>query len=182
MGRAKALLPLDGATFVERAVRSLRDGGCRGVLVVVGTDGEEIARHAERAGARTVLNPEPEAEPIASIRLALRALEQETGWAAILPVDHPLVRPTTVAALLAAAASATGEPIVCPAYRGVSGHPGLFPRRLFDAFFRPDLPLGAHSVLELHRAELLNVPLDDPGVASNVNTPADYRRFVEGCC
>lgn len=181
MGRAKALLPIDGATFVERAVCALRDGGCRSVLVVVGMDGEETARLAERAGARTLLNPEPEAEPIASIRLALRLLDRETTWATILPVDHPLVRPTTVAALLAAAC-AEGESIVRPVYRGVPGHPGLFPRRLFEAFFRPDLPHGAHSLLEMYRAEIIDLPLDDPGVTTNVNTPAEYRRFVEGCC
>jgi CTP:molybdopterin cytidylyltransferase MocA len=176
MGRPKSLLRVGGESFVERAVRVLREGGCRGVIVVVNDAVTETAALAEMAGARVVVNSTRAAEPIDSIRLALSALPDDAAWAAILPVDHPLVEPRTIA-LLIEAARTREAPIVLPVHHGVPGHPGLFARHTFDAFFRTDLELGAHSVIEAYAAEVVEIPVQDPGVAANLNTPEELSRW-----
>ncbi len=195
MGRPKALLPVDGETFVERAVRVLIEGGCRAVIVVAGAgDGAreaagahgaaasaEVVRRAEQAGAKVVVNPERESQQSHSLRLGLRELEAEAAAAVLLPVDHPLVHATTVERLLAAFRE-RGAPIVRPTYCGVPGHPGVFARRVFPELADPSLPEGAHSVVAAHADEVLDVAVRDAGVTADVDTPDDYRRLVEGSC
>lgn len=179
MGSSKALLRVGGESFVERAVRVLQEGGCRGVIVVVNDAGSETAALAEMAGARVVVNAAQGAEPIDSIRLALEALPRDADWAAILPVDHPLVEPGTIT-LLIEAAHTRGAPIVRPLHHGTPGHPGLYARSTFCAFLRTDLERGAHSVIEAYGAAVVDLPVDDPGVMADLNTPADIERWLGG--
>ncbi|HEX7118260.1 MAG TPA: nucleotidyltransferase family protein [Longimicrobiales bacterium] len=181
MGRSKALLPVDGEVFIERAIRVLIEGGCRAVVAVVGAGDEEAGRRAEQTGAKVVVNPEPESDQAASLRLGLGAIEPEAEAVVVLPVDHPLVAATTVARLLAAF-RARRAPIVRPTYCGVPGHPGVFARRLFPELLRPELPEGAHSVVEAHRDEVLDVAVHDAGTTADIDAPDDYRRLVEGAC
>jgi len=181
MGRPKALLPIDDETFIERAVRVLIEGGCRAVFAVVSANGEEVTRLAERAGAKIVVNPDPESDQATSIRLGLEALGDDTEAVAVLPVDHPLVAPETVLQLLSTY-RAGRPPIVRPVYCGVPGHPGIFSRRLFPELMEADLPEGAHSVVEAHRAEVVDVEVRDIGVTADVDSPDDYRRLVQGTC
>lgn len=176
MGRPKALIRVRGESFVERAVRVLQEGGCRGVIVVVSDAAGEVADLAEMAGARTVVNEEG-GEPIDSIRLAIDTLPDDVDWAMILPVDHPLVEPRTVM-LLIEAARTRGSPIVRPVHGGVPGHPGLFARRTFDDFSRPGLEKGAHSVVESYGDAVLDLPVDDPGVTADLNTPEELNRWL----
>lgn len=181
MGRPKALLPVDGETFIERSIRVLIEGGCRLVVAVVGADAEEISRRAEQSGAKVVVNPDPESDQTTSLRCGLRALGPEAEAAVVLPVDHPLVSAETVLRLLEAFRS-SHAPIVRPVYCGVPGHPGVFARRVFPELLREDLPEGAHTVVEAHRSEVLDVDVRDAGVTADVDSPDDYRRLVEGAC
>lgn len=181
MGRPKALLKIDDETFVERVIRMLIDGGCRAVVVVVGTDDAETVRRAEQAGAKVVVNPDAASEQSDSLRLGLGQLEDEAVAVAVLPVDYPLVRATTVARVLSAFRG-LGAPITRPIYKGVPGHPTVFARSVFDDLARTDLAEGARTVVREHADAVVDVPVEDPGIAADVDTPEDYRRVVLGAC
>src|SRR5439155_13420913 len=59
MGRAKAMLPLDGGdSFLTRIVRTFRDAGIDDVIVVVGHEADAIAASFAQSGlaARFVMN------------------------------------------------------------------------------------------------------------------------------
>lgn len=177
MGRPKALLRVGDETFVEHAVRVLQEGGCRGIYVVVNDPTAEAVRLAEQAGASIVVNDAAQSEPIDSIRLALSTIPEDTAWVAILPVDHPLVESRTVMRLIEAA-HARGGAIVRPVHQGAPGHPGLYARRTFADFFRTDLEHGAHSVIEAYGDEVVDIPVEDPGVCADLNTPAELERWL----
>ena len=180
MGEPKALLTVEGETFLERAVRILTEGGCDPVVVVVpsGGSGKDLLALAARAGARGVVNPHLEAEQIDSLRCGLRAFDRGVAGAAVLPVDHPRVRPDTVAALLAAF-DQTGAPIVRPAHRGRPGHPVLFAQAVWEELEAPDLESGARDVVHRHHAEIRDVTVDDPGISIDVNTREEYDREMK---
>lgn len=175
MGRDKADLDLDGSTFLERAVATLRAGGCRAVVAVLPGEQEP----GNPLGATSAVNPDPGSEQIVSIRIGLSALSGDTAAVLVLPVDAPAVRAETVRSLIAAF-QATGAPIVRPVHAGQPGHPTLFARAVFADLARDDLARGAETVVERHAAERLDVPVEDPGVTTNVNTPDDYLRLREG--
>ncbi len=177
MGEPKALLDMEGTSFLERAARVLAEGGCDPVLAVVppGETGERLLELARKAGARGIMNPQSDAEQIDSLRLGLGALEPEVVAAAVLPVDHPRVQAATITALLAAFRT-SGAPIVRPTHGDHPGHPVLFARELWTELQAPDLEQGARDVVHRHQAEIEEVPVDDPGVAIDVNTLEEYTR------
>lgn len=179
MGRPKALLDIDGETFLERAVGILSEGGCETVVVVVGK-GEASGRSGELArarGARVIENPLEDAEQIDSLRIGLKALADDAEAAIAFPVDHPLANADTVVALIRTFRS-SGGPIVRPVYRDRPGHPVLFARAVWDELADPGLERGARDVVRRHAEEVRDVPIDDRGVVVDVDSPADYRREV----
>jgi CTP:molybdopterin cytidylyltransferase MocA len=173
MGRPKALLPLDGETFLVRTVRTLRAGGCDPVLVVVAEGEKQLATEAERAGARALFNPDPGEGPITSLRLALRVLGDSAAGLVYLPVDHPMVRAETVATLLAAARSRSAK-LTVPLYGGKRGHPAVFAAALFAELADPSLEGGARTVVHRHLDQALLVDVDDAGVLTDIDTPDAY--------
>lgn len=174
MGTSKALLDAGGRSFLAAVVGCLVGGGCDPVVVVVGEGRDDEARRARAAGALVVVNPDPGDGPITSVRLAVRALEGAAAGVAILPVDHPLVRPETVATLVETLLSGTA-PLVLPVHDGRRGHPAVFGHTLFSHLLDPGLEAGARSVVHAHLEEAAQVAVDDPGVILDLDTPEEYR-------
>jgi CTP:molybdopterin cytidylyltransferase MocA len=164
-----------GRTFLDAAVESLRAGGCDPVVVVAGEDA--VVDAARSAGAGTVRNEASSSEQIDSIRLGLGALGDGVTAAVVLPVDHPLVSPETVAALTGAHSSRTGA-VIRPVHEGRAGHPTLFPRSVWTRLSDAALPRGARSVVEAPDIDTVDLPVDDPGVLADIDTPRDYHRHV----
>ena len=161
MGRSKALLDAGGRSFLSATVGALVGGGCDPVVVVVGPGQADEARRAKAAGAAVLENPDPGEGPITSLRLALAVLAGSVEGVAFLPVDHPQVRPETVAALVDAFLG--GEaPLVLPT--------------LFPALAEAGLEGGARSVVHAHLDTATLLAVDDPGVVTDIDTPDAYRK------
>ena len=179
MGRAKPLLtiPPEDDTFLARIVTTLRQGGLAD-LAVVGRPGDgplrtELGRID--AAIPYVVNPEAERGQLSSLIAGLEYAEgRGAGAVLVLPVDIPLVRPGTIAALLAACAG-NGALIVRPAYRGRSGHPVVFSAALFGELRSADPNAGAKAVVHSHADSVLTVDVADEGILRDVDAPADYR-------
>lgn len=179
MGTAKPMLGVDDSTFIARVVASLLEGGCREVVAVIRGDAGEVGSAAARAGARVVVNTTPDSEQIDSLRLALRNLMPGAEAAVVLPVDHPLVMAGTVSAVIDAFTRAR-PPIARAAHAGMPGHPTLFSATLFEELLHGELAEGARTTIARHRSETLDVPVDDPGVTADIDTPEDFRRHMGG--
>ena len=176
MGSAKPLLEAHGTSFLRRAVTVLREGGCDAVVVVVPPD-PSMREEAEAAGAAVVVNDATNSEQVDSLRMALDALPADALAAVVLPVDHPLVESSTVRALLDAFV-ATRSAVVLPVRAGEPGHPALIARALFDAVRPAELPEGLRTVLAAYADRTTYVNVEDPGVAIDLDTPADLERHL----
>jgi molybdenum cofactor cytidylyltransferase len=178
MGEPKPLLEVEGQPFLERAVKLLRQAGCRYVVAVVGPDDDWISRIADTSGAAVVINEQKDSEQIDSLRLGVANLPDGYDAVVVLPVDFPRVKQETVSALLADFAR---QPVgvLNPAHDGKAGHPVIFSRDVAVDLLRPDLPDGARTVIDQHAAEARTLAVDDPGVLIDIDTPADFRTHVE---
>jgi len=183
MGTPKAFLRWGGATFLERAVHALRDGGCDRVVVVAGPADDpvahEIAQAAERLDARVALNPDPGSEQVDSLRAGLRAAGDDAGSTAaavVMPVDVPGVTAALVRAVIERF-TATAAPVVQPWDGERHGHPVLFARALWPELLRGDLPEGARTVIHAYAAGRALVHV--ARMPDDVDTPEDYRRLLE---
>jgi molybdenum cofactor cytidylyltransferase len=176
MGTAKALLDADGKSFLERVAAALGGGGCSPIFVVVEDLRSPVAATARTAGCIPLENPDPTEGPISSLRVALRALPPDIEGFVICPVDHPLVEAGTVSALLDAF-RAHGAPVTVPVYEGQRGHPALFHRRMEGELLEPGLPEGARTVMQRHADAIREVEVDDEGIAVDIDTLPEYRRY-----
>lgn len=178
MGRPKALLPLHERTFLESILNVYRSQEVP-CWVVLGEDAENTAAVARVPREWVLVNPRPEDGPLASLRIALRRVPPEAAAVFVHPVDHPLVRSQTLERMREEFLR-TGAPIVVPVFRARRGHPVLFGRSVFPELFEAPLEEGARWVVRLHRDEVREVEVDDPGVHGNINTPDDYAAWIGG--
>jgi molybdenum cofactor cytidylyltransferase len=94
-------------------------------------------------------------------------------------VDRPPVGAAVLASLRAAFEAAASEIwAVVPQYNGRHGHPFLAGREMIEAFLKAPVTATAREVEHQHQGHLLYVPVDDPHVAMNVNTPDDYAALL----
>ena len=184
MGRDKALLPWPPAiaeetssrdTLLSAAIRSLSTS-TDFTVVVAGKNEAALARIVYASGASLVVNPDPARGQFSSLQVGLREVLNRGRDAAIVTlVDRPPVRSATILRLRDAFATA-GQNIwaVVPDFSGKHGHPYLVGREMIEAFLRQPATSIARDIEHQHQAQILYVPVDDPFVALNVNTPEDY--------
>jgi molybdenum cofactor cytidylyltransferase len=94
----------------------------------------------------------------------------------VSPADLPRLEGRSVAALLRWMAEKEA-PIAVPVYQGKRGHPLALAPALIPEILHLDPEVGLKQLRDRHAAELLEVPVDDPGVVWDVDTPADYERL-----
>jgi CTP:molybdopterin cytidylyltransferase MocA len=177
MGSPKALLDFGGRTAVEIAVANLRRGGCGSVFVVVGAEAERI-RAAVPAGVTVVANEGWRKGRTGSVRTGIDAAGDAPAFV-LLPVDHPLVVPDDVAALLEAWRAGGRPPVVRTVREGRGGHPILIDAALVGAIRDLDADAPLREVIRAHRDREVTVE-GSPGVLVNVDTPEDYDAALTG--
>jgi xanthine dehydrogenase accessory factor len=177
MGRPKLDLPIEGTAMSRRVVETLLSQPFD-VVHVVTAPGRTLDLPEDPRIVR-VENPNPAEGIASSLRLGLASLPPATEVVAVALGDLPLVRGETVAALLSAYEE-TASAIVYPVYRGEQGHPVLWARRLFCELSQLEGDRGAKALIEKHRDSALPLPVDDPGVRLDIDTPADYARATGG--
>lgn len=191
MGQAKAALPLGttGETVVSRVVRTLLTAGLPRVTVVAGAhiDAVRAAMPAFEPRAHVVDHLGWAEGQLSSLLAGLAAVDEPQLEAILVTlVDVPLVRPDSVAAIVAAWRQSRA-PIVRPVDPSTSlraggerhGHPVVFDRAVFDDLRRADPRIGAKAVFAGHAARRLDVPIQDAGAYIDIDTPDEYRTVLK---
>ena len=170
-GRNKLLLDVDGAPMVARAADAMLASPARPVVVVTGAEAAGV--RAALAGRELIFvhNCEPATGLSSSLRLGVAALGAKVDGAVICLGDMPWVRAEHVEALIAAFAVSGERPICVPIHGRKRGNPVLWPARHFPAIAALTGDEGARSLLDAHASEICYVPVDDPGVTLDVDTP-----------
>lgn len=181
MGRQKLLLPWQGKTLLDHLVGNLRQGGADRLVLVGRADDAALADWASAAGVDLAVNPDPDRGMLSSVRCGLAALGAEAVAAVaeavlVCPADHPAVQPATVAAILERLRS--GALLAVPRHGGRRGHPLAIAPCLLVEIAGLDPAVGLRQLLERRSRDLAEVPVDDPGVVLDIDTPEDYERLL----
>lgn len=182
MGSPKALLPIDGALFIERIVRVLGSTRVGEVLVVLGHRAEEIRKKISHLPITIVINKDYPTGQLSSLVAALKELEraerrEPVDGALVHLVDHPFIDANLVDKMIDCFYG-SNKLIVVPRYKERRGHPVLFARALFPELLRAPLEQGAKAVVHAHRDETLEIETNDEGILIDVDTPEEYRRYL----
>lgn len=178
MGSPKALLIYEGRTFLDRMLDAFLPA-CDSVAVITAPDAEQIRAACEARGVAVVTNPAPERGMLTSLQCALTAKDAD-GYL-FTPVDYPAMQPQTVAAIVAAFRREP-HPVTVPLYSNCHGHPVCISREVARDILALPPEASARDAIHVRATGTLYLPLNDPGILRDVDTPADYAalKHVEG--
>lgn len=184
MGTDKALLPWppsstgklpSGTTLLSSAILSLQPFSDL-VIVVAGKNEPNLASIVYSNGASVVRNPAPERGQFSSLQVGLQeVLNNGRDAAMITLVDRPPANSATLQALSDSFFARTpGTWAVVPEFGGKHGHPYLIAREMMEAFLKAAPTANAREIEHQNQQHISYVPVEDPAVTLNVDTPQDY--------
>lgn len=180
MGEPKALLRVEGQTFIERIIAALVQARIREIIVVLGRHADEIRPTISELPVKVVVNEEYKKGQLSSLQAAIRSLQGEDCDGVLVHlVDHPFVNPELVEEIVTRFYESKSL-IVVPTCKGRRGHPVLFSSRLFPELLAAPLEIGAKQVVHAHRAETLEIETSEEGVVIDIDTPGEYKEYVKG--
>ena len=188
MGRDKALLPWPptpsamppaSQTFLSAAIRTLSPL-TEMVIVVAGKNEKALAPFVYATAAVLVTNPDPDRGQFSSLQVGLREVLNRGRDAAIIThVDRPPVNAGIIEKLREAFENAPIEKwSVIPEYGGKHGHPIFIGREMIEVFLRAPATATARDLEHENWEHIEYVPVNDPVVVINVNTPEDYQALL----
>jgi len=184
MGTDKALLPWPPVpagqpprgTFLSAAIESL-GAVSEMVIVVGGKNANRIAPFVYAAGASLAENQQPERGQFSSLQIGLHEVLNHGRDAAVVTlVDRPPANPKTISHLCQAftAALEASKWAVIPEIQGRHGHPIILGREMIEVFLKAPATASARDLEHQYVEHMAYVPVNDPAIAVNVNTPEEY--------
>ena len=179
MGRPKALLPIDGQTFIERIVAALKQTKVGKIIVILGHNARELQSKISHLPVEILINTDYKLGQLSSLQLAVRNLQPDLDCDGMLVhlVDHPYLAPALVEEMIRQFYE-TKKRIIVPKFQGKRGHPVIFSNALFDEILSAPMEEGAKAVVNAHRAETLEIETEEEGIAVDIDTPELYQQHV----
>jgi molybdenum cofactor cytidylyltransferase len=182
MGRPKALLTTpDGRRFLPRIIGTLHEAGIRRLTVVTGVHHDDIEALCqavpEGQRPRLVRNADPSRGQLSSLHVGMDAVvTPETSGLLVTLVDVPLVSARTIVQVVDAW-RASRAPVVRPAVGARHGHPVIFDRATFERLRSAPVSDGARAVVRALGPLVEDVPVDDEGCLTDIDTPDEYEEM-----
>ncbi len=181
MGRPKALLPIDGQTFIEKIIGTLKATPVGKIIVVLGHNAVDLRQRIEHLPVEILVNPDYQLGQLSSLQVAVRRLQAENDCDGMLVhlVDHPYIERSLVDEMVRRFYESK-KFIVVPSCGGKRGHPVIFSRALFGELLGAPMDQGAKAVVNAHREDTLEIATDYEGIAVDIDTPEIYKKHVQG--
>lgn len=185
MHRPKLSLPLDDRPVLVHVIDAFLNAGVKPILVVIGPHVPELIEITTHAGGVPIVLPESTPDMRSTILHGLDRAEQE-----LRPTDHdgfmlaPGDQVTLTSAIVTRMMNAWDEPtrtgsILIPQTElGKRGHPCVISWQHVAAIRAIGADVGLNAYLREHEAETCLIPLGDPAILGDMDTPEDYARLL----
>lgn len=173
MGYSKALIEHEGGkSFLQSLASTFGKAGCS-VIGVIGKDADAV--RDQHPAVHLVENERWQDGQLGSVKAGLEAaFEDGADVVLIHPVDMPALRASTLKSLI----KAMGDSVeaIRPEFEGASGFPIILSRGAAERIRDRD---SGETQLEVavRSMQLRRIPVKDPGVVVNINTPETYERL-----
>ena len=174
MGDFKPMLTIGEMSIAERVITTFQQAGVHRIVVITGYQAELLEHHL--AGREVVfLRNERyrETQMFDSACIGLQYLRGKCHRVLFTPVDIPLFTAATVRALLRPDAA-----LACPVCEGRPGHPTLLSAELIDGILADSGENGLQGAFSRCGVRMEQVPVSDPGVLHDADTPDDYQNLL----
>jgi molybdenum cofactor cytidylyltransferase len=140
-----------------------------GIYAVVKPGADELARLLA-PHCQTIVCENAAEGMGASLACAARAAGRADGYLVAL-ADMPFVRTASIAAVRDALAA--GAPLAAPYWRARRGHPVGISGIFFEQLVGLGGDEGAKGLLRENEKQLVKIPVGDPGILRDIDTPGD---------
>ena len=158
-----------GVSIAVQAARHLKPQVSR-LLAVVKPGADELASHLAAEGCEVVVCGNAAEGMGASLACAARAAGEADAYLVALG-DMPFVRPSSIGAVRAALEA--GAALAAPYFRARRGHPVGIGKNFYQDLVRLKGDEGAKQLIAVNEKILVKVPVGDPGVVRDIDTPQD---------
>ncbi|MGB0625364.1 MAG: NTP transferase domain-containing protein [Alphaproteobacteria bacterium] len=173
----KLLIQVDGKPMVRHAVDAARDAGAAHIIVVTGHQPDEL-RDAAGDGVTFIHNPEYADGLSTSLRTGVSAVPNDCDGVLVALGDMPRVSANHLRRLVAAHDPDEGHLICVPTRSGKRGNPVFWDRRFLDDMAALGGDVGAKHLIGEHDDAVVEVPMDDDAVLTDVDSPAALERLA----
>lgn len=178
MGSPKALLQIQGKTFLEHLVTTLRNAGLYEISVVLGHDPDKIRLQLPNLDVRFIINENYQKGQLSSIQAAIKSVPKDCDAIMICPIDRPLVS-NGLLQKLTSEFMKRKSPVVIPIFDAKRGHPIIFSSSLFPELLRAPIDVGARAVVWARHNEVVEVQTEEEGILLNIDTPELYEKYIQ---
>ncbi len=176
MRTAKQTLVYQGSTLLKRAVNTALASVCTPVVVVLGSQAEQLNGSIADLPVIAVNNPNWERGMGTSIRCGVSAIQSaDIDAIMILLCDQPLIS-TAHLDRMVQSHFASNQSITAAAYANVLGTPAIFSASHFAELLSLDDAQGGKSIFGRHPGRVNAFEI--PEAETDLDTPEDYRRLT----
>ena len=177
MGSPKQLLPYRGRSLVRHAAKAALGSIVDHVVVVIGSNADEVRNELDGLQLSIVENPGWQAGMSSSVRAGLQELSSadQIESVIIMLCDQPFATADVLNELVDTH-RATGKPIVASTYGTTRGVPALFTRELFNELMSLTADEGARRIVSTHPEDVATISFAQGAI--DIDTPLDHQRLT----
>jgi CTP:molybdopterin cytidylyltransferase MocA len=175
----KPLLRIGEKTIIEHAIALFQNAGIDEIVTVVGYRSEQLIPVVKAASSRYVVNSNYHAGMYSSIQKGIKALRHPCDAFFLLPVDIPLVRPSTISLMLNAFFRNSFAMVWYPQFKKRRGHPPLINSQLINEILSYSGQGGIRELLRRHETHAISIPVEDPFIRMDADTRQDLSLLKE---
>ncbi|MBL8208382.1 MAG: nucleotidyltransferase family protein [Blastocatellia bacterium] len=178
-GDFKPLLKWGTRTVIGACIDNLKRSRVDEIIVVLGFRESEIRARLAGAGVQFAINRDFSKGMLSSLKTGLQLISPRTEAVLIALVDQPMVGPEVINPLVISFGDFE-KPISIPTFEGKHGHPIIVSRAFEDEIMKLDDadPDGLKAIINAHRHEIQEVPVDSAAILEDIDLPEDYTRLV----
>ena len=177
MGKIKALLPFGNHTLIERLIYNFKNAKIDKIIVVLGYQKEIISTNIKNLDIQIVHNQNFDDGMYSSVVSGVRASTDCDAFF-ICPTDYPLIDKSTLKIMIDRYNSYP-EKVIYPVYNEKKGHPPLIDKSVIPDILSSSGDGGLKNVLSKYNDMACYLPVDDPYILMDMDTPSDYQKCLD---
>ena len=171
-GENKLTKKIQGIPLIKHSVKNILSSSVDELIVVLGYQKEIVEKFiGKNEKIKIVFNKNFENGMASSIKTGLNHFSEKTEAFFICLGDMPLVNHNIYNQLIK---SKNNKEIIVPTYKGQQGNPVLFDKSMKEKIRNISGDSGAKKILELNKDKILNLEINDQGIAKGFDTQDNF--------
>ena len=171
-GENKLTKNIQGTPLINHAVKNILASSINELIIVLGYQKEIIEKLIDKhEKVKFIFNKDFESGMASSIKVGINHLSDNSESFFICLADMPMVSSNIYDFLIK---SKNQKDILVPTYKGQQGNPILFNKSMKEKIMNIDGDTGAKKILKLNKNKILNLEINNQGVAKGFNTQIDF--------